>query len=376
MINVIQFLGQGTVASNKNTNTYDIMVYLPKNAPEASGSVRAANEEVTVEGVDANNNRVRVSSLRSNTVPAVWRAMGETNRVTAPDVREGTPVLIYTIAGTDKYYWTTWGMNLHTHRLETVIYGWSANPELGEDHDFDLDNYYTLLVSTHTGEVRLRTTDLNGEATTWDVNLNGKEGHLTIVGGNESIVSLDDVNRSFTYVNKDGSSLSIDKEDMFIKLPNSFNLEAGKSIKIFTQFMQVAIKEKLIVDCPETVWTGNITQKGNYDQEGYYSQVGDYTAQGNLTRNGMETISGSLTVGGGISSSKGARVGVRVKINGEYVNMEPVTKGAAAGGISGDGDLDIKGSATIKGDASIGGKSFLGHKHGNGNNGAPTTPPQ
>lgn len=37
--------------------------------------------------------------------------------------------------------------------------------------------------------------------------------------------------------------------------------------------------------------------------------------------------------------------------------------------------LHVASSATIDSDATIGGKSFLGHTHGNGNNGAPTTPP-
>ena len=37
--------------------------------------------------------------------------------------------------------------------------------------------------------------------------------------------------------------------------------------------------------------------------------------------------------------------------------------------------LHVKSSAMIDSDATIGGKSFLGHQHGNGNNGAPTTPP-
>lgn len=371
-MNVIQFLGQGVVAVNKNTNTYDIMVYLPGNAPETSGGVRANNTEVTSEGVDTTGNRVRVSSLRSNTVPATWRAMGEPNRVSAPDVREGTPVMIYTVGGTDKYYWTTWGMNLVTHKLETVMWGWSANPELTKDHEFDLKNYYTMSVSTHSGEMRIRTTDKNNEATTWDINLNAMAGFLSIVGGEESILNLNDVEHSLTYINKDGSSFCIDKEDMFIKLPKSFNLEAANKIEIYTQLMRLAIKDKLIVNCPETLWTGNITQVGDYNQKG------SYNAEGSLTRMGSEKISGSVLAGGIASSAGASAIKVSVKINGD--NIENSASGpsasVAAGNVSGTGSLTIDKGAVIKDDASIGGKSFLGHKHGNGNNGSPTTPPQ
>ena len=40
-----------------------------------------------------------------------------------------------------------------------------------------------------------------------------------------------------------------------------------------------------------------------------------------------------------------------------------------------DGTLHVTGMTTIDPDAKIGNISFLGHKHGNGNNGSPTTPP-
>lgn len=365
-MNVIQFLGQATVAVNKNTNSKDIMVYLPRYSPEASGAVRANNSEVTVEGQDASGNVVRASSLRSNTVPAVWRSMGEPNRVTAPDVREGTPVLLYTIAGTDKYYWTTWGMNLVTHKLETVMWGWSANPELGTDYEFDLENYYTMLISTHTGEVRLRTTDKNSEATTWDININGKEGYLSIVGGEESILNINDVEHSLTYVNKDGSSFCIDKEDMFIKIPDSLNVEIGKQIEIYTQIMRLYIKEKLIVNCPETIWIGNITQQGEYKQKGNYSLEGGITA----SSSGMF---GGVVMGAGLSSGGG--VAVSVSINGEEVSSSSSApdSNVSSGSAYISKNMDVKGTSNLEGTTTIESTKWKTHKHGNGNNGSPTS---
>lgn len=380
-MSVLQFLGQGICAINKQTNTDMIYVYLPSLNPLASGQVKMSQQEVELKAQDSSGQEVKASTMRSNSYPAKWKNIGEPNRITPPDVREGTPVLIYQVTGSDVYYWTTWGQNVKTHRLETVIYGWSANPTIKENIEFNLEDFYTLYISTHTGAIRLRTTQKNGEKTTWDCTIDAKNGLWSVIGGIGNSFILNDIERSLTYINKDKSFFNVNKKVINVNATDKLNINAGTTINVETKFLNINVKEKTVVNCPETMWTGNITQKGNYIQTGDYTQTGNYMPTGNEIRQGNNTTSGFILAGGGISSSGGAALMVKSFMSNSPMPRKAVSSAPTPGNIVADGNISVTGYGMFGGnvtaaDGIFGNISYLGHKHGNGNNGAPTTTPQ
>ena len=133
-MNVISHVGTAIVAQTKQSNTNEIFVYNPGNFPTAEGQTSLDVQRSQKQAVDNSGTTIKTDVLFSNKmVPATWKAIGEPNRLTPPDVREGSKVSLYKLNGSDKYYWTTDGFSAETHRLETIIYGWNASPEITKD---------------------------------------------------------------------------------------------------------------------------------------------------------------------------------------------------------------------------------------------------
>lgn len=327
-MNLINYLGIGTVTATKETNTHEIMVYLPSMAPAADGRAVATVTEVEKKSNNAYGEETSSRVMSSNSFPAVWNSMGDSNRITSPDVREGSKVAIYQVSGQNTYYWTTFGVNSETMRLETVVYGFQANPAISGDTPFNVDNFYTMTVSTHEGFFALRTTKANGEKSTFEVKVDGKSGKIMIGGGFKNYLVLDDVQRSLTYVNADGSIFNVDRKKITVKAPESITLQGVEQFNIATKIFNLQCKEiaieadKAEIRIGETNWTGNITQKGNYNQSGNFTQKGNYTQTGDMKQTGNITSTGIVK---GMTDVQTALVSLNIHLHGGVKNGDGVT---------------------------------------------------
>lgn len=292
-MNVIENLGMGKVAATKQTNTGQIMVYLPGMFPMADGKVEATAEQREKKSQDAQGNTVNSNVLTSNAVPAYWKPMGDSNRMTPPDVREGSEVSIYQVKGQKKYYWTTWGVNAKTMRLETVIYGWSASPATDEniteeEEDFNIDNFYTLIISTHTGKATFRTSQKNGEKTIFEIMVDAMAGRVMVGGKEKNYLVFDDVAHSLMYKNVDKSVFMVDKKTITAYAKDKISLSADNEINLLTKALkfqtktwqvkaektQFDISSQFNMNCPVTNWEGKINLTGDIEQTGKHHATG------------------------------------------------------------------------------------------------------
>lgn len=285
-MNLINWLGIGVVAATKNTNTKEIMVHLPSRNPTADGRVEARVETKEMTSVNAAGETIKATTMVSNTIPAVWNAMGEANRLTAPDVREGSKVSVYQIGGQNRYYWTTQGMNSETYRQETIVWGFQANPTQDEDTPFNIDDYFTITVDTRSGFFGLRTSQAAGENSALELKMDGGNGRLDFRGSGGTVLSVDDFNDKFTYFNSEGTTIGVDKKKVGIIAPESILLNAEKSINVITETLNIHAKEvnvkadKASVAIPETDWLGLIRLVGTIEQTGNIEQVGHTISTG------------------------------------------------------------------------------------------------
>lgn len=294
-MSLLQFLGVGTVTATKDTDTHEVMVYCPWMFPQAEGRLSAVVQQSERISKNAFGEEMRSMTMKSNSIPAVWKKMDDSNRITAPDVREGTPVSIYQTPGQNTYYWRLDGVKPETFRGETVMYGWNANPHISENGAFDVDNFYMLSMDTRSGLVQFRTSAANGEATTFDIQINTQTGTVTIGGREGNLLKIDDVEHSLTYTNADGTVLRVVKEMILAYAPDSIQMFAEKTVKLKTDklFIQANTAE---VDVGLTKWKGRFEHTGDHSQLGDYVQEGNYDQTGNTTRQGNSTSSG-LVIG-------------------------------------------------------------------------------
>lgn len=313
-------LGMGTVTATKDTDTNEILVYVPGLFPQAEGRNVADTAQVERSSKNAFGEDVRSVSLKSNSIPAVWKKMDNSNRITAPDVREGSQVAIYKAPGQNQYYWTLDGVNPETFRLETVMYGWSANPNLDENTEFDVANFYTFVMDTRAGLAQLRTSQANGEQAAFDIQINGMDGTLTI-GSNNSMVTINDVEQFMVYQNALGAILNINKKSASLYLPEALQLFADELIAIRTKQLLIQA-EKADIDIGLTRWKGKVERTGDTEQLGNYTQTGMYKHIGDVDRTGNSVSTGTVV---GMTDVRTLTVSLNLHFHGGVRNGDGVT---------------------------------------------------
>ncbi len=278
-MNFLNCLGVGTVTGTKETNTDEVFIYLPSLFPAADGEtisdVKQEKQTSLTKRGDENTSNV----LTSNVVTAKWLTENS-NRITSPDVREGTKDAVYRISDQDQLYWTTWGISTETMRLETVIYAFSGNPNLEANTPFNFDDYYVLEISTHTKKVSFRTSMANGEPCRMETTYDTEKGTYSYADSQHNVFAVDAMKHAIFMTNEERSLISLEKKNIVISCEDKLALNAtnlmmlnSKELKIQNQ--KTTIQSQLIdINCPTTNTTGDINSDGNI------RSLGDITAGG------------------------------------------------------------------------------------------------
>lgn len=303
-MNVLECLGVGVVSMDKETNTDEIQVYLPGLFPEADGEVTTQVEQETVTTKTPTGDTTSSTTLSSNTVPATWMALN-TNRVTSPDVRNGSKVVVYKFKGQAKYLWTYFGMD-GTLRLETVIFAYSSSPNVNADSPVTPDNYYIFMISSHKKMIQLVTGQGNGEPTSYCISLDTGNGQFGIVDGESNILSINSMEHAFSFINEEQSFMNIEKKNITLSCEDSMLLKGKKRIDMQCTDLAIKADNSITIDTQTTNWTsptinikGNITHEGNYNQSGNYTLEGNAAIQGGFSQfGGAGSVSGGWTIDG------------------------------------------------------------------------------
>lgn len=303
-MNVLECYGVGVVAMDKDTDSDEIQVYLPLHFPDADGEVVTTAETKKVDVESPTGDASSSTTLRSNSVPCKWMALN-TNRVTSPDVRKGSKVVVYKFQGTNKYLWTYFGMD-GTLRLETVIYAYSASPKVDANTPVTPDNYYIFMISTHKKMIQLVTGQGNGEPTSYVVSLDTGNGQFGIVDGENNILSINSMEHAFSFINDEKSFLNIEKKNIALSCEQNMLLKGKEKIDMQCTDLTIKADKSVKIQTQKSTWIspeimiqGNITHQGNYNQQGNYTVEGNVGVQGAFSQfGGAGSVEGGWTIDG------------------------------------------------------------------------------
>ena len=287
-MHLLECFGVGTVLENKDTNTDEVMVHCPMINSAADGEALGKVSEEKTSIKTPTGDTIASSGLSSNGIKMKWLPFN-TNRVTSPDVRVGSKVVVYKFQGTSKYRWMYFGMD-GTLRLETVINAYSASPNVNENSPLNTDNYYIFMMSTHKGQVSLLTGQGNGEPTSFNITLNTKEGKFNLLDGEENLLALNSMEHCWTMRNQDKSIFSINKKKILMSAEDEILMQAKNHFGIKTKKLDIVVDEVFNLQVGEqTNWKspkifieGDITHKGNVTQQGNKQQEGSQKSTGQI----------------------------------------------------------------------------------------------
>lgn len=178
--------------------------------PGFTGVIDESTPEIaTTTDIDGKISVVKID--KSVKIMAKWFNNGDSNRLTPPNICKGETVMLYRYSNTDKYYWSTIFNELDLRKLEKATYVFSNKRTIADKSKLDKVYYFT--VDTINKFVKLFTDASDGELTTYDIEINTKDGILTIIDGLGNMIQMDS------------------SEDTYnVKFNKDFNLEIGETV--------------------------------------------------------------------------------------------------------------------------------------------------
>lgn len=265
----LRFYSTGIVAQNKRLDSKLIEVTPMEATPFIDGEITATLETNTSTGLDANNNSYTSTTTTSASIQATWLSLSSSNRLSAPDVRRGEIVMIYQFGDVDKYYWTTLKDDASLRRLETVIYGFSASRT--ENDPVNPDTMYFIEISTHRKLIHLHTCKADGEPFGYDIQLNTKEGYLTIQDDAGNYIHMNSKERRIELKNVDGSHYDMLQDNLTVTIPtttkfitkdflveasNTCDIKATNTFKVATNDSKVSANSTAVMESANTTVSG------------------------------------------------------------------------------------------------------------------------
>lgn len=293
-ISRFHFFSTGIVAVDKKPSTKEIEVFPMETSPMSDGEVTDNVETLTAKGQNASGESFQDEVKATATILATWLPFGDTNRMTAPDVRRGEYVAIYRFGDADEYYWVTLLQDNKLRRLETVIYAFSNMRD--ENKPFDADSSYWFEVSTMAKHITIHTAKNDGEPFAYDIQLNTKDGCFTIKDDDGQVFYVDSQERQLRMQNRDGSWIEINKGDFNGFTPKSVNWET-QTYTIKTTKMTVN------ADSFEQISSSWKTSVPNAEFSSDVSNGGDTNTGGSTNIGGNLGVGGGGNFGGHVSAS-------------------------------------------------------------------------
>lgn len=168
----LRFYSYGTVAAVKDLDTGQVEVTPSEKFTSLEGELTDNMEVVEGKGKKSDGTEYEKNVIVTNTIPAVWAPLGDSNRFTAPDVRPGSKVILLQFGDSlSNMYWITFTQDIAVRRLETVIYAFSGSPDgmAAGDREAALSKCYFLEISSHKKHAIFQNSIANGEPNVYQI---------------------------------------------------------------------------------------------------------------------------------------------------------------------------------------------------------------
>lgn len=218
----------GRAAVNKALDSRDLQITLTEVLGFLDGEIEDNIESVESNVTDKDGNTHIYKSQTSNVVTATWLPF-DTNRVTPPDIRKGERVMVYRMTNTERYFWIELGLDDNLRKLESVVYAYSANPDISV-HELSIEKCYFLEISAHKKVTTFSTSMANGEVTRFLVQFNGADGTMTVKDNHGQEIFTSALDRVIRAINGDTTEVILDRTECRVKAPTIVKIDAGTDI--------------------------------------------------------------------------------------------------------------------------------------------------
>lgn len=218
----LRFYSVGIIAANKALANVEVEVCPIEQFTMLDGYVNDQVDTKEASGTDSLGGKYSVKADMSNTVTARWARHGDSNRITAPDVRRGELVILYQFANSNTYYWETFGHDKSRRRLETVLFAISGIRD--EKIENGPDNMYWVEFSSHKKTITVHTSKGDGEPYIYDIQIDAKNGRIIVKDDIGNSILLHSAEHRIRATNASSSLIDIHKKIIDIYAEDQVNI--------------------------------------------------------------------------------------------------------------------------------------------------------
>jgi len=241
----------GFVAKDKIEDDEYIDVYPAEIQPGKNLELSEVEDKNDV-AIDKDGNVDIVINTKSTLIKAKWIPIGESNQLGAPDVCKGEKVFLFRYSDLDEYYWSLFENDLRLRKNEKKTFILSNRPNITKDGS-ELDKAYYITMDTINKYIRLHTDDTDGELCVYDIELNTKEGTLTILDGLENEITLDSGAGSLTIntnskVTTNTPEATINCKTSTVNASDSASITGTNSVSVTSKSVSVTGSDTVSID--------------------------------------------------------------------------------------------------------------------------------
>ena len=274
----------GICVEDRALGSREIKVFVRELVPYSAGSIKDTTRNETYSIKDENGAIISGQASTTNNIIADY--LGEdTNRFFPPDVVKGEQVKVYQYADEDKWYWTSLGRDDNLRRGEIIR--WAASNDMAQNKQLSESNTYFIEIDTKVaGRLRIHTSKSNGEPFGYDINIEAMQGFAQITDDVGNRIELNSVETDIKVVNKEGTMVDLNKQDIMMVAPQNILLRAGST---------------LVMTAPQIIRKGNVQSTGNIDSIGNIENTGNISNSGSIGGNGINSA-GTITSTGNVTA--------------------------------------------------------------------------
>lgn len=291
---------ENRIPSNGNKLLVTPIQQTPLMAGELSSQVTTSNATV----LDSTGATVQTTLKSGSAVEAMWWPH-DTRVMDAPMIRRGETVELYRYADSNKWYWREMGMDTGKRRGDRYRIGISANANNDRGANGTLDDNYVLDINGPGGMVSLTTSESNGEAAGYALNVDTCNGRILLGDNIGNNFSLDTKNQILTVVNSAGTQMQINLRNMTLLGQETITVEFQDMINTILNTINTTVGQTLAqtagqsitLTAPDIFLQGHVHLQGPLTQENNAigtacSFIGDTNWTGNMIAQGTWTING------------------------------------------------------------------------------------
>jgi hypothetical protein len=254
-----EFYSLGYVTKDIEEDDLWVEVYPIEKTPTADGNIDALTVEDSVIR-DLENNTHSIKINKTYKITAKWINESDSNRITPPNVCAGETIRIFRYAGTDKYFWSTLYNELDLRKLEKATYVYSNKRSIKNKSLLDKVYYWTI--DTINKYVRLHTDDSDGELTTYDFEIDTKNGTVTLKDGKDNAIILESDLENLNFIINNDLIEDIGNNKIVTLKKLSITNDVAELISTLSELVQANIDESHIgnLGLPTSVSSGSVSK--------------------------------------------------------------------------------------------------------------------